>query len=129
MSVQDIAEVLVAEIAAFKKAAAKLEGINKQTEAVSEEMEAKITRLSNTTLPVDTSEMKTILSDLKKVASSRRYLPQWIVITLVIALFLCFSGWFIAYAQYKEASDTKIQLHYYYNQLQECQGNTTDSGS
>ena len=113
MNVQDIAEVLVAEIEDFKKVAMKLEETGRLNREVSQTMGHRLQEMKDTRLKVDTTDLREFIKDFKRLKESKSQVPQWIVILLVVSIFGAFFGWGFAFKEYGQKQEVIQQ----YNRL------------
>lgn len=118
MNVQDIAEVLVAEMEDFKKVALKLEETGKQTKEVAQEMEHKLQQMKSTHLKIDTTEMKGYVEDIKQLRKAKKQIPEWIVLLLVLSIFGAVFGWGFAFKESQEKKEVIEQYQLLYQEYE-----------
>lgn len=118
MNVQDIAEVLVAEMENFKKVALKLEETGKQNKEVAQEIAHKLQQMKSTHLKIDTTEIKGILDDFKHLRKAKKQIPEWIVLLLVISIFGAVFGWGFAFKESQEKKEIIEQYQLLYQEYE-----------
>jgi len=118
MNVQDIAEVLVAEIEDFKKVAMKLEETGRLNREVSQAMGHRLQEMKDTRLKVDTTDLREFIKDFKRLKESKTQVPQWIVILLVVSIFGAFFGWGFAFKEYRQKHEVIRQYEVLYQEYE-----------